>query len=57
MSRRGVFVLPLLPWKTKQYLFFFIVAGVGIAFNNIKMFNVAIEMQQGVPFALLSVKR
>jgi hypothetical protein len=57
MSQCGVFVLPLLPWKNKQYLSFFIVADAGITFNNIKMFTVAMEMQQCVPFALLSLKR
>lgn len=34
-------------------MFPFIVVGVGVAASNIKLFNVAMEVQQWIPFALL----
>jgi hypothetical protein len=37
--------------------FLYIVAGVGIAFNNIKMFSIAMAVQQYVPITLLSIYR
>jgi hypothetical protein len=43
----------LLPWKQNSASLF-IVVGVHAAVNNIKVFSVTVEMQQCVPFALLS---
>jgi hypothetical protein len=37
--------------KVQHFLF---IVAVGVAVNNIKVFNVAMEMQQWVTFALLS---
>jgi hypothetical protein len=43
----------LLPWKCKNTPALFVV-GIDVAVNDIMVFNVATEMQQWGPFALLS---
>jgi hypothetical protein len=40
--------------KTREYFPLFIVVGVRVFVNNIEVFNVAMEIKQWVPFALLS---
>jgi hypothetical protein len=43
--------LIIVAMKTQRFLF---IVAVGVAVNDIKVFNVAMEMQQWVTFALLS---
>jgi len=43
--------LIIVAMKTQNFLF---IVAVGVAVNGIKVFNVAMEMQQWVTFALLS---
>jgi hypothetical protein len=49
----GAFPLLSLPWKRNNMIPFNVI-GVYVAVSNIRMFIFAIEMQQCVPFALLS---
>jgi len=39
--------------RKQQYISFFTVAGVNVAFNNMKVLSVAISMEQLVPCALV----
>jgi hypothetical protein len=41
-----------MPWK-RNITFPFIGLRVDVAVSNVKVFSVAVEMQHGVPFALL----
>ena len=50
-SHCGAFALPSLPWK-RNSTFLFIIVGVDVAGNNIKVFSVSMEMHQCVPSEL-----